>query len=535
MHQSATNSHESNPTKLICTWSLADVVDFEFLLEQDRELAISDLEARDQKIAHTIKACQPDACNDRRRLFRVWLEQRRADETETLLTGSTVVAAKSALLKIVAIAAFILGSATAYNLLRYNGTEPVNVATYLGWLVLTQIGIIGFALVALLLRRIGWLSAEASLLTGLVKTIWSALAIRLNRHLLDRVPAEKRRSVESFFGSSNVFRQLYGGVAIWPLIGALQWFGICFNVAAIITTVALVVFSDRAFGWQSAVNFSPEQIHQLTQTLATPWSSIVPSAAAPTLAQIAGSKIVLKDGIRQLTTANLVAWWPFLVASVIVYGFLPRFALWIFTIVMERRALRHLTFEHVACDRLYERLTAHRFQSQAAGPEPKPVDETQPTRSPQSTLSIDEKDAVILMGEELRRQIDESSFAKLILARFRLKPSHWLAWSESSASRGHLLDEVKNVLSSTDFPPIVILEEAWQAPIAEKLDNLRALRNAIGATAKIIVVLVGRPKVGNILTPAKPSDLRVWEKRLQTLADPQLRIEPLIVQEPTNT
>lgn len=533
MHQSATNSHDSNLAKLTGTWSLADVVDFEFLLEQDRELAIGELEVRDQTIARTIKSGQPDVFNERRPLFRCWLEQRRADANGIPFPGSTVVAAKMAMLKIVALAAFVLGGATAYNLLHYNGTEPVNVATYLGWLVLTQIGIITFALTALGLRRIGWLSAETSLLTGLVRTVWSALAIRLNRHLLNRIPAEKRQSLESFMGSSNVFRQLYGGVAIWPLVGALQWFGICFNIAAIITTIALVVFSDRAFGWQSAVNFSPEQIHQLTQTLAAPWSSIVPSAAAPTLAQIAGSKIVLKDGIRQLTTENLVAWWPFLVAAVTFYGFLPRFALWIFSFLMERRALRLLTFNHVACDRLYERLTVHRIQSQATEPEPERAGNTQPTRSLQSALSNDEKDAVILMSEELRRQIDESAFAKLIMDRFRLKPSHWLAWSESSASRGHLLDELKNVLSSTDFPPILIVEEAWQAPIAEKLDNLRALRNAIGATAKINVVLVGRPKDGSILTPVKSSDLRVWEQRLQTLADPQLRIETLIVQEQT--
>jgi hypothetical protein len=38
---------------------------------------------------------------------------------------------------------------------------------------------------------------------------------------------------------------------------------------------------------------------------------------------------------------------------------------------------------------------------------------------------------------------------------------------------------------------------------------------------------VGRPLDTNILTSVKPADLRVWHERLQTLADPHLRVEVL--------
>jgi len=214
---------------------------------------------------------------DARRLFRGWLELRRTEDPPLPLPADTVTAAWRVLLKMVTVVALLLGSATAFNLLRYDGTQPVNVATYLGWLVLVQIGLVAVALGAVLLRRTGWMSTETSLLTGLMRLGWSALAVRLNRHLLSRIPAERRTAVESFLGTASTFKQLYGGVTIWPLVGALQWFGVCFNLAAMATTVALVVFSDRAFGWQSAVNFSPEQIHQLTETLAAPWSGILPA------------------------------------------------------------------------------------------------------------------------------------------------------------------------------------------------------------------------------------------------------------------
>jgi hypothetical protein len=515
-------------------WRLADVIDFEFILEHDREVSAADLESRDQAIAQRLAAVHPAVANNRRRFFRGWLEWRRAETADGPLPGRPAMAAWALLLKLIAVAAVLLGGATAFNLLRYNGTQPVNVAMYLGWLVLAQIGLILLAILAAALRKIGWLSVEESLLTGFVRWSWSTLAIRLNRHVLDRVPAGKRQAIASFFGSAAVFQQLYGGVALWPLVGALQWFGICFNLAAIVTTIALIVFSDRAFGWQSAVNFTADQVHQLTQMLAAPWSWAIPSAAAPTLEQIAGSKIILKDGIRRLATENLVAWWPFLVAALAVYGLLPRVLLGTLSFVLGRRALATLQFDRVACDRLHERLTAHRVQSQALGPEAS--DERAPdlpsARTGQEpafeSFGAAPAEAVVLMSHDLRRQWDEPAFVTQLRSRLNLRPAAWLEWSDSTVKRGTALESLAS-LAVTDPPArIVLVEEAWQPPIAEKLNGLQDLRKSVGPKVKLIVVLVGRPEGGRFLTPTKPADLRVWQERGQALADAQLRVEALV-------
>lgn len=111
--------------------------------------------------------------------------------------------------------------------------------------------------------------------------------------------------------------------------------------------------------------------------------------------------------------------------------------------------------------------------------------------------------------------------------RFQLRMVKTLAWSDAAATRAAALRELEHTAQTTTGLRIVLLEEAWQPPIAEKLAGLRALREATGADVRLVVTLVGRPSAGELLTPVKPSDLRVWQERLQALADPQLRVEAL--------
>lgn len=517
------------------SWRMADVIDFEFLLEQDRERPPAELEARDRTIASRLN--EPDAAvsqPSRRTLFRRWLEVRRTEPNATAMPGDTTVAGLRLLTKGLVLAALLLGALTALGLLRYDGSQPVNVAGYLGWLVFVQILLAMTAFVVLLLRRVGWLSAEATLLTGLLRSIWSALSRRLNRHAIDRIPAERRHAVEAWLGATSGHGRLYQRLMVWPLVGSLQWFGVAFNVAAIGTTLALVVFSDRAFGWQSAVDFSPEQIHEITVLLAAPWSWAVPAAAAPTLEQIAGSKIVLKEGIRQLATENLVAWWPFLVAAVACYGLLPRIILLGLSGVLGRRALAAMAFNHVACDRLYERLVPAGLESRGVGTEPERADlPAEPTSwtvgaGGAASESLTPDDAVVLVDDEPGEQIDRETFRNHLFQRLRLRPAKWIQWSASTAALREVIGELSALKWTDNRPRLVLVEEAWQPPIAEKLNRLRALRETFGADAKLVVVLIGRPAGSEVLTPVRPADLAVWENRARSLGDTQLRVEALV-------
>ncbi len=538
MQDSKPTTSFSDAPDSIGDWRMEDVIDFEYLLEQDHDRPLTELEARDHRIFKEQILPQSgvagrDGQTGRRRLFRRWLEaRRRSAGTEQLLPGELLIASWYILLKLFAVAGLLLGAGAAANLLSYDGQQPVNVAAYLGWLVLIQIILVLIAGVIVLLRKNRFLAAESSVLGSLIRSIWSWMTICVHRHGLSRVSADQRTRFAAFLGTAARHRSIYGDVGLWPVFGSLQLFGVCFNIGALLTTIALVVFSDRAFGWQSAVDFSPEQIHQLTKTLAMPWSWAV-SNAAPTLEQIEGSRIVLKDGIKQLATGNLVSWWPFLCLALGVYGLLPRLILWVTTMIFGRRAWQQLSFNQVAFDRLYERLQTAGLQTSGQG------EETRHTPTPNQN-SIQNRltggshnaspgtTAVALISAELLHVLDQNRFSELVEKRFHLSISQLVEWSDQSATMHAAIEQLQKIRLGNGQPHLILLEEAWQPPIAEKISGIRKLRDALGSEAKIIVALIGRPDDNELLTAARPTEKLVWERQIQSLGDTQLRLEQLV-------
>ena len=138
------------------------------------------------------------------------------------------------------------------------------------------------------------------------------------------------------------------------------------------------------------------------------------------------------------------------------------------------------------------------------------------------------KRAIALVGAELIDQIDPSKFTDLVRRRFQLNISQTLEWSDQTAIVQNALAQLRAIEQGGEPLIVVLLEEAWQPPIAEKLQGIRSLRESLGTKPKIIVVLVGRPENGNALTKVKPNDKRVWERQIQSLGDIQLRLENLI-------
>lgn len=524
----------------VLAWHLDDLIDFEFLLEVDRQNPPAEVERRDRDIALgrlTLPTGNSSTPPPRPQCFRQWLDARRQEHgAGAPLPGAIFRAAWGVLGKLVAFAGLALGAGAAARLLHYDGVRPVNVAAYLGGLVLVQIGLVTGAAALVLLRRTGVLATEISLLSGLVGRALTALAARLSRRALDHVAGDHRTRLVAFWGSARMRQTLYGPAFVWPLIGRLQCFGVCFNLGVIGMTLALVVFSDRAFGWQSAVAVSAEQVHRLVQGLALPWTLWFPEGTgSPTLAQIEGSRIILKDGIRQLATGNLVAWWPFLCLAATIYGLLPRAGLWLWAALLGRRALRRLPFDQVACDRLYERLAGSTLQTAGEGSQPTGavhVTETAPGvhSSPDSgaTQVIAETGAWVFAEPELLASLNPADLnralaTRLQLAVFRGQPS---GFDPSDLDRN--LAELLRCRWADGRPRIVWVHEAWQPPIAENLNALRRLRTTLGDAAKIIVALTGRPVRGNGLTPVRETDLKIWERQLAGLGDARLRVEALI-------
>jgi len=112
-----------------------------------------------------------------------------------------------------------------------------------------------------------------------------------------------------------------------------------------------------AFGWQSTLMTASDRIHGALAVISLPWSWFVPQPLAhPSLEQIEGSSILLKEGIATLATKDLVSWWPFLCLGIFFYAVLPRFMLIMVSFLAQRRAVGEFDFERPRFKKLLVRM-----------------------------------------------------------------------------------------------------------------------------------------------------------------------------------
>jgi len=289
-------------------------------------------------------------------------------------------------------------------------------------------------------------------------------------------------------------------------------------------TLLKVLGTDIAFGWQSTLQVGAHLVFDLAKTIALPWSWFIPAGTAyPTLAQVEGSRMVLKEGIYHLATVDLVSWWPFLCLSLIFYGLLPRIIVLILGMILEKRALSRIDFIHNAPARLYNRMKTPIIQTKGdpvemEGPSTKDIhpfmdskyhDDDPPGR-----------DLIAMIPDEI---FDTCPFDELRNIVYERRGSQILSRLKFTED-----DKIDTGISKReDYPDILLLQESWQPPIRESLLLLKDLRKAIGKSSKIIVGLIGRPRGESFFTRIKAEDYKAWDMKIKTLKDPYLELERL--------
>ncbi len=340
------------------SWTIADILDFEYLLAADASADDLTVQARDRAIFAQSIAPQLDAATsgDRRLIFRRWLTARREREGHSL-PGAHFTAGWQTLLTLAALAGLVLGVSITAGLLHYRGDEPVNVA----WFFAATVGVQWLLLLAalawwLLRRTTGVLDDFRPLRAVLAALLWALSAG------LRRLPGEQRDRFRAALSTIDHRREIYGSLATWPLLVITQLFGVCFNVGVLATLLLQVALSDVAFGWQSTLHTSPEEAFQIVSAIATPWSAL--PNPHPTFDQVVASRFAYSAGIQPLSQTAMASWWPFLCYAVAAYGLLVRTLLLVWSAMSLRHALRAIAFDHQGCNALLRRLTGPVFQAQ---------------------------------------------------------------------------------------------------------------------------------------------------------------------------
>ena len=532
-------------------WNIADLIDLHFFSQLDEELRRKDGEAalakRDRMIYLAKIESQLGKADEvpPRILVRKWLamrrlQYRREQGNEGVLLPGTVWRELALLCQgLVFLCGLVAGFGLAGSLLLYSGATPLNVSVYFGLFVAFQLVLLGVQALLLCYRRLRRIPMESTVAYVLIGRLLMRGLDSIRRRLQRRMSGRQRMDLAALAGNVRQRKEL-AALLIWPAFITVQLGGIGFNLGVVGATLAKVAFSDIAFAWQSSLQLSADLVAGLVQWIALPWSWAVPQAY-PTLAQIQGSQMVLKEGAAHLATGDLISWWPFLCCAVLVYGLLPRCLLLVLGRVQQRRALEQLHFATLGIRPLLRRMTAPRIDTNgvrgSTRSEIAPSAETAPEGAiaavpafPLAEPATVSAGAVycLLIPDELYDDCPQA--ALLDLVRPGLEPARiecvrhgvpGMAEAESLAPLGAAADQ--GVLAG-----VLLLQEAWQPPLKETELFLRALRRLTGDGTPLTILLIGRPTAETVLTSVDPEPLRIWSQKMRALGDPWLEVHSLV-------
>nr|WP_320010168.1 DUF2868 domain-containing protein [uncultured Desulfobulbus sp.] len=571
-------------------WNIADLLDLHFFSRLDDEVQRTQGDAglakRDRVIYLT--KIEPQIRNQGkvapRMLIRLWLTTRRQqfqskkESEDQPLPGNLwqelVVLGRGLILLL----GVLMGGATAGALLLYTGTTPLNISLYLGILVVSQLIMVFLQGCLLLYRSWRRLPLESTSLYVILGRAMLRLLERVRGRLYRRLSGKQRLDLSALVGSIQQRREL-GVLLVWPAFILVQLGAIGFNLGALLATLSKVTFSDMAFAWQSSLQLSPELVAQIVHLIALPWSWLFPQAV-PTLAEIQGSQMVLKEGITHLASTDLVSWWPFLCWSVVLYGLLPRCVLLAIGCLQQRQALEALNFGSLNFRPLLRRMTApkvdtsgvHKKQpvSPASKPVPEPEVVTPKIPSPPDTGALSKEELSPNPVPELREEEPEAepeetevfeSEELVFKGAVHSEPEPLVPAEEQGlilipdelfeeCPQADLLTQLKHTypnlcmqlqcydetdsvaalhLEPNTLDELFLLLEAWQPPLKETESFLRGLRINLGRDFPITILLIGKPTPATMLTSVDGNQLGIWQMKMQALGDGNLAVQPLIL------
>ena len=547
-------------------WTVPDVIDFDYYVAEDERLLRDKpaerkrLNERDralyrEEIEPALKGVEEHTPRHRARALRRWLEARRQREDPALrplLPGSVFASGRRLVTLLLGGLGFALGVGVASALLRYDGQHPVNVSWYLFWLVLVQILVATTTLTIWYARRtkaVKTAVADVSLLSHPLGPLFSRAARWVQQLRLAHLSSDVADRAKSRQGLIESHHALYGPASYLPMLILAQVFGIGFNIGAIVSTVAMEWFSDLAFGWASALSVSPETVHGLAQIIATPWSWLFGAGVGyPTLEQVEGTRISLKDPLSMLSAENLRSWRWFIVLAVFSYGLLPRLLLLGLSVLKQRAALGALPFTHQRTQGLYARMITPTLETALTGSGvgsamaiPAPAEPAtvrpEPPSAPRKTPSraIAPNACVLLIHVDVADVLDEANHGRL---RQMLRAhTGWSVAASATFGGGSAMGEQALALigqSDWQAPParVALVQDGSQPPITESLSFLRAVRAAAGVQAPVVLALIGEPEGDDDpLSPLSAFDYADWQRKIEQMGDPYLRLEMLATAE----
>ncbi|MBK1880691.1 DUF2868 domain-containing protein [Pelagicoccus mobilis] len=498
-------------------WGLFELVAFECALARDERVEWEQLKEEDATFELDRDAVENEG---RRSVALRWLKHRLEAAPEIKLAADTMMQSLKVAGQLLGAGGLLLGLAAATAALVYTGEEPINVSAFFSVFVLLQAVLaVGLVLVFFLPR-----SLREALAFGPIYRLgrWSLELIFSGLQTLSSriLSGQQRQDAAEWAGIARRSFTLHGGAVKWVVFVKLQAAAFCFNLGVLLALVIAVVFSDRAFGWQTTLQVEESAVFELVHGVSTPWAwQWGEGVGYPSEEQIAGNRIVLKDGIQALASQDLAAWWRFLALGIVCYGVLPRLLFYALGKWQVWASLARYDFRNASAERLLQRLSPKesRFDTE-------PVEQAGEDGEWLNTAEGASSGKPAMLRYFCSRELSEvfalEALSTALAARWNLARESVVP---GVFQDGLMADAFERVEGEHE---IALVFESWMPPIRELERQLRLLREASGDRLLIKLLLLGIPAEGEdvSLRPEKQY-AEAWNSFVRRMGDPYLILE----------
>ena len=500
--------------------------------------------------------------NFRKNIIRLWLHEMRAKVKSAishpfLFPGNFYEEIHKILKILFLILGILAGISLCTSFFSYTGTNPLNVAYFIAITVLPQIFLLTILSLSLFLTKQNIISKKQFGIYALTGVCVEKFMLWSGKKIFGKISGIDREKILTLLGIIREGHIVYGFLFFWPIFILFQLFAMGFNVGVLGSTLFHVMFFDTAFGWQSTVQVNAHNVYKIVSMIAAPWSWFIqPDIAFPGPAEIQGSRMILKDGILHLTTVNLVSWWPFLCFTVLFYGFLPRFILFLSANICLKRNLNSQKLNHGDCSKLIRRMIfpgvsldsiSGTCDTEKFSGSVKPSfsrDLQNFSHDLQNPMDIDKfsestKDSLKLTGKaavEFTALIPDDIYDQCDFEQLKLIVKNYNGCYLNGTKRVGInfnqdLESIVKIISENkkgNPHGFLLFYEAWQPPIREILKFIKNIRKAGDKEMPLIIALIGKPCETTIFTVVKEMDLKIWNMKIKGLGDPYIQIETLV-------
>ena len=573
--------------------SLKNIIDLNFLLGLDENPENTDTNAiasRDRDIFRQIKDC--DRMDDAG-LIAGWIEHRRLLFSQKTgnggpgakLPGELFESFYLRIAKWVFACGLAAGCLGAYSFLAYHGSRTVNVTLFIAVFILfPTLLCLAAALAGLHQYRSG---PAGSNWAGALHQMSMRLFIDKFMGRLQKWAVPVQKHFPQFSKDAGDLLHLdtrpFRSILFWPVFIVLSLGALGFSTGVLGGTFFRIMVTDLAFGWQSTLLTSGEGVHRLVTWMALPWSWALPDIFVPSLEQIEGSRIILKEGIAGLSSEHLAAWWPFLCMGLLVYTLIPRIVLVCCAHGARTLALARFDLSKPGYQRLLMRMRTPRmgmniketggsraeFRAPLPRPEPTPVKEKEeksvvaprpdvnlntpapepkpqpvpepepefkpkpdpnptPEPAPPPTVVLDESGSkkntygALVLGSA--RGFEENDMEQVRSGLEQQFGLHVAAVVGIHFDFDEDQDRIKAKIKDLGPGPLIVLQEVWQPPIRGLLYYFVQIREHF-SDFPLWIVMIRTMEQNEKDVVSSDVNFQVWKSAVNQLNDPLIVIE----------